>query len=252
MPRSSRHKSSHHMSHQDKQNPKDVDFEEAAEEVLSFKEKNGIQRIVNLLGNGGGDNLIGGVVVLSSSKRRKEKGVDGPEKLVDEGGWKPKVGLKSKSSSNSRRHEDRKSESIVVEKEEVVVKKSVVSNGKVEVKTSNVVSNCKVEAKMSRSDEDSSEKEVHHKESTEEKESRSSEREKKNQDVWREAKIDSETLSMKKDVVNSVFIERQKHDELRNPELERELKKRIRTRRDGYDDKAKYYDDGRDASRVSS
>ncbi|RZC58919.1 hypothetical protein C5167_006233 [Papaver somniferum] len=74
-------------------------------------------------------------------------------------------------------------------------------------------------------------------------------REKKNQDVRREAKIDSGTMSMKKDVVNA---ERQKHDELRNPELERELKKRIRTRRDGSDDKDKYHDDGRDASRVSS
>ncbi|RZC72827.1 hypothetical protein C5167_048307 [Papaver somniferum] len=76
--------------------------------------------------------------------------------------------------------------SIVVENEEVVVKKSVVSNGKVEVNT------------------------------------------------WRSDKV---------------FIERQKHDELRNPELEREPKKRIRTRRDDSDDKDKCHDDGRDASR---
>ncbi|KAI3956315.1 hypothetical protein MKX01_004939 [Papaver californicum] len=127
-----------------------------------------------------------------------------------------------------------KSESVVVENEEVVaMKKRVVSNGKVEVKTSRS------------SDKDYKES------ATKEKEHRLSEREKKNQDVRRETKIDSGTVSVKKDVVNA---ERQKHDELRNPELERELEKRIRRRRDDYDDKDKYHDDSRDAkeSRISS
>ncbi|KAI3903913.1 hypothetical protein MKW92_047356 [Papaver armeniacum] len=293
MPRSSRHKSSHHKSHQHKHSSKDVmDSEEDAEEVLSFKEKNGGKEKSlssresekrKLVGNGGGGDLIGGEYNgggggggSGSSKRRKEKAVDGPvsdrwnggevsvvikEKLVDEDGLKSKIDLKSKSSGgSSRRHEERKSESVVVvENEEVVVvKKNVVSNGsKVEVKTS------------SRSDKDSSKKEVHYKdstkevhykestkdvhykESTKEKEHRSSEREKKNQDVRRETKIDSVAVSVKKDVV---IAERQKHDELRNPELEKELEKRIRRRRDDSDDKDRYHDDSRDAkeSRVSS
>ncbi|XP_026429407.1 uncharacterized protein LOC113325416 [Papaver somniferum] len=290
MPRSSRHKSSHHKSHQHKHSSKDVidSEEEAAEEVLSFKEKNGGKEKSmssresekrKLVVNGGGGDLIGGEYNGGggSSKRRKEKGGDGPvsdrwnggevsvvvskEKLVDEDGLKSKIDLKSKSSS--RRHEERKSESVVVvENEEVVVaKKSVVSNGS------------KVEVKTSRSDKESSKKdvhykdstkevhykesikEVHYKESTKEKEHRSSEREKKNQDVRCEtkieSKIDSVAVSVKKDVVNA---ERQKHDELRNPELEKELEKRIRRRRDDSDDKDKYHDDSRDAkeSRVSS
>ncbi|KAI3886821.1 hypothetical protein MKW98_017173 [Papaver atlanticum] len=288
MPRSSRHKSSHHKSHQHKHSSKDVmDSEEEAEEVLSFKEKNGGKEKSlssresekrKLVGNGGGGDLIGGEYNggggggTGSSKRRKEKAVDGPvsdrwnggevsvvskEKLVDEDGLKSKIDLKSKSSGgSSRRHEERKSESVVVvENEEVVVvKKSVVSNGS------------KVEVKTSRSDKDSSKKEVHYKDSakevhykestkevhsTKEKEHRSSEREKKNQDVRRETKIDSVAVSVKKDVV---IAERQKHDELRNPELEKELEKRIRRRRDDSDDKDKYHDDSRDAkeSRVSS
>ncbi|KAI3862471.1 hypothetical protein MKX03_011559 [Papaver bracteatum] len=282
MPRSSRHKSSHHKSHQHKHSSKDVmdSEEEAAEEVLSYKEKNGGKEKSmgnresekrKLVGNGGGGDLIGGEYNggggggTGSSKRRKEKAVDGPvsdrwnggevsvvtkEKLVDEDGLKSKIDLKSKSSGggSSRKHEERKSESVVVvENEEVVVvKKSVVSNGsKVEVKT------------LSRSDKESSKKEVHYKESTKEvhstkeKEHRSSEREKKNQDVRRETKIDSVAVSVKKDVV---IAERQKHDELRNPELEKELEKRIRRRRDDSDDKDKYHDDSRDAkeSRVSS
>ncbi|RZC58918.1 hypothetical protein C5167_006232 [Papaver somniferum] len=77
-----------------------------------------------------------------------------------------------------------RNQSIVVDNEEVVVKKSVVGNGKVGVKTL-------------RSDK------VHSKESTKEKEHRSSERDKKNQGVLPESKIDSGTVDVKKDVANA-------------------------------------------------
>ncbi|MCL7040066.1 hypothetical protein MKW94_027660, partial [Papaver nudicaule] len=181
MPRSSRHKSSHHKSHKHK----DVDSEEE-EVLLSFKGKektmsNRDSDKRKLVGNVG--DLVGGGEYNggNSSKRRKEKGADGPASDRWNGGEVVKVDLKSKSSS-SRRHEERKSE-VEVENEEA--KKSVVSNGKVEVK-------------MSRSDKDLSKKEVHYKELL------PSTKEKKNQDVRREMKIDSGTVSVvKKDVVNA-------------------------------------------------
>lgn len=111
-----------------------------------------------------------------------------------------------------------------MDNEEVVVKKSVVGNGKVGVKTL-------------RSDK------VHSKESTKEKEHRSSERDKKNQGVLPESKIDSGTVDVEKDVANA---ERQMHDELRNHELDMELENPIRRRGDP-NDKDKYHDDSRDA-----
>ncbi|OVA01966.1 hypothetical protein BVC80_1819g1 [Macleaya cordata] len=341
MPRSSRHKS--HKQH--KHSSKDSRDQSDSDEGVNLKERNGKEKALinvskdssssekrklsqsqdskHLFGPGNGDLSV----EHGTSKRRKEK-VDGTAtdrwnggdildketkgestELDLDKGTKSKVSVDSKSKS-SRRHEssserksdnrhesfsERKSENpgLVVESEEA--KKNNTSSTKVEQKI--------------KSEKDLGKKEGHE---GKEKEHRS-ERDKKNQDVRRESKIDTlpGTATVKRELENAgkvfftfimatkrwfpdlgyttkdtaldsvlsrpwntvfldtghksktscapfstmiLLIQRQTHNELRNPELEKELEKRIRRRRDDSDDKDKYQDDSRDAkdSRVSS
>ncbi|XP_010261562.1 PREDICTED: zinc finger CCCH domain-containing protein 13 [Nelumbo nucifera] len=219
--------------------------------VASKRRKDRADAVVTDRWNGGedeqGDSLVGD---------RETKG-DGPRPDSDKG-------PKSKSSVDSKSKSSRKSDSWSERKEE-----NVVSTGENEEARKSM---SKVESKR-KSEKDSSRKDNHQYKDAKEKE-RGTEKDRKVQDVRRERSVDTipgsgvaggelgrkqgsqsggfeEERPVKREADNTEW---QIQDDLRNPELEKELEKRIRRRRDGSGDKDKYQDDVRDSTekRLSS
>ncbi|XP_043716058.1 uncharacterized protein LOC122664346 [Telopea speciosissima] len=293
MPRSSRHKSHKQHKHSSKDareysdseedgNLKDRKGREQAAVRVSRDSTSGEKRKLASQSQDGKDLFAPGNGDLSddyvSSKRRKDRadvtvtdrwnGGEGERgesvvrhKEMKGDGLRPelekvpksKVSVDSKSKSSRRNDSlsDRKDEMVGVAVEREEVKKS--SN--------------KVESKL-KSEKDSGRKEVYQFKDVKEKE-RVAEKDRKVQDGRREKSIDTVVVSevsrkhgsqsgsfeeehpIKREVENTEW---QIQDELRNLELEKELEKRIRRRRDSSCDKDKYQDNIRDSSdrRLSS
>ncbi|XP_042504872.1 zinc finger CCCH domain-containing protein 13-like [Macadamia integrifolia] len=208
--------------------------------VSSKRRKDRADATVTDRWNGGQDKR--GVSVVGD----KETNGDGfrPE---SEKGPKSKVSVDSKSKSSRRDDSltDRKDEKVSIAVEGEEVKKSI----------------NKVESRR-KSEKDSGRKEVYQHTDVKEKE-REPEKDRKVQDGRREKSVDTVVVSevsrkqgshsgsleedrqVKREVENTEW---QIQDELRNPELEKELEKRIRRRRDNSGDRDKYQDDARDTN----
>ncbi|KAJ4952071.1 hypothetical protein NE237_028903 [Protea cynaroides] len=287
MPRSSRHKSHKQHKHSTKDareysdseedgNLKDRKGKEEAAVRVSRDSASGEKRKLatqsqdgkDLFGPGNGD-LTEEYV---SSKRRKDRADatvtdrwNGGEdergknmvgnKETNGDGVRPESekGPKSKVYVDSKSKSSRRDDSLPDRKD---VKVGIAAEGEEVKKSSN-----KVESKR-KSEKDSGRKELYQYKDAKEKE-REPEKDKKVQDVKREKSIDTlvvtemsrkqgshsgsfeEDHPVKREVEN---MEWQIQDELRNPELEKELEKRIRRRRDNSGDRDKYQDDARDSN----
>lgn len=279
MPRSSRSKSHKQSKHSVKETVAAKEYTDSEEDVVKTKERNGKEdssasvRVSrdsasgekrkfpssqskdgkDLSGHGNGDASEDYV----ASKRRKEKESDRWNGGGDEKGEGVNVEkeldkvlkakdskssvLEAKSKSSSRRHEsgsEKKEESVSV----VVEKEESKSGGKSESKR--------------KGEKDSGRKEGHqYKDSKELKEKdRGSDRERKVQD----GKRDAEARAVDGEVARKHGEDQQTKrgrentewpvdDGLRNPELEKELEKRIRRRGEGSGEKDKYQDDARES-----
>lgn len=201
---------------------------EASEEYVSSKRRKDRVDVAGSDRWDGGDERADGSVVdkgMKSSRMDSEKGS------------KSKVSIDSKSKSSRRHESERKEDNVglVAEKEES-------KSGKVEAKR--------------KGEKDSSQKEAsQYKDAKEKEKERGSEKDRKVQDSKRDSETrvrDSEVKRKRESESVDVGVERPVkkgtentewplQDELRNPELEKELEKRIR-RRDGSSDKDKYQD----------
>ncbi|XP_043706254.1 uncharacterized protein LOC122655926 [Telopea speciosissima] len=209
------------------------------EYVSSKKRKDRVDATATDRWNGGGDQRVASVV--------GDKETNGDSfRQESEKGPKSKVAVDSKSKSSRRDDSlmDRKDEKVGIAAEGEEVKKNI----------------NKVESKR-KSEKDSGRKEVYQYKDV--KEEREPEKDRKVQDGRREKSIDTVVLSevskkqgshsgsfeedrpVKREVENTEW---QIQDELRNPELEKELEKRIRRRRDSSGDRDKYQDDARDGN----
>ncbi|KAF5180616.1 LOW protein: zinc finger CCCH domain protein [Thalictrum thalictroides] len=198
--------------------------------------------------NGGGEVGRGGISVGDKETKGESSRID------SEKGMKSKVSVDSKSNKSSRRHESSS------EKKEMNPGSIVEIQ---EVKRSSNSSKAESKSKSEKSDKDSSRKEVHQYKDSKDKE-HVSERSAKAQDVRRERSddrgsgkgvVDNEgsrkQSSHLEDRLSKPEVEitdRLMQEELRNPELEKEMEKRMRRKRDGSDEKDKYVEDVRDLS----
>ncbi|KAK6935523.1 hypothetical protein RJ641_035678 [Dillenia turbinata] len=273
MPRSSRHKS----HKQSKHSSRDArDYSDSEEDSKVVKEKNtkeeresssarvsemsGEKRKLSsqsrdaakdLSSHGNGE----AVEEYVSSKRRRERDSDGSvTDRWNDGGDEDVKGENFKSKSSSRRHEDRRYE----EKEESSVilvgeKEESKRDGKGDSKRSS-----------SRSEKDLSRKENEgYKEMREKDKERGSDKDRKGQESKRDKSLDvnvesrnADSEGRRKQVMEGNEDRRVKQgkdinewtsqDEMGNPELEKELEKRNRKRRDDSNEKDKGHDDVRD------
>nr|DAD36271.1 TPA_asm: hypothetical protein HUJ06_006911 [Nelumbo nucifera] len=281
MPRSSRHKS--HRQH--RHSSKDVREHSDSEEEMDSKDRKCREetavRVSRDLASGEKRKLVSqsqdGKDVFgpgngdlpeefAGSKKRKDKadiavtdrwngGEDEQrEDLIQEKELKGDVygpdsekGLKSKVLVDSKSKSSRRSECVNERKDDNVG----LTGGNEEAKRSM----SKVESKH-KSEKDWGRKEVQQYKDARDKD-RGAEKDRKIQDVRRERSVDTvpgkqeEERSVRREIENSEW---QIQDELRNPELEKELEKRIKHRRDSSHDKNKYQEDSRDGNekRLSS
>ncbi|KAL5727005.1 hypothetical protein ACHQM5_000241 [Ranunculus cassubicifolius] len=282
MPRSSRHKSHKQHKHSSKEAREYSDSEEVGnlkdrkdrEEVVTRVSASSEKRKLSASQGLDGKDVFnpGNSEEYTVSKRRKEKGdgsggarwstgegrgIGGKEskgessRIESEKGLKSKVSVDSKSSKSSRRHDSSS------EKKEMNA--GLVADNE-EVKRS---SSSKAESR-SKSERDSSRKEYKESKDKDSKDKdRVAERSSKSQDIRQERSVDKGTGKGPVDSEgsrkqSSHFEERAKpevgntewplQEDLRNPESEKEVEKRMRRKRDGSVDKDKHSDDIRDSN----